>query len=104
MYESSNEMGITVACESGTVKCDFRRIRWSWVTEPAGEWNHQAVEVPERDTLYIAQANNFLDAMARGTQPLCTLEEAVQTLRVNLASLRSAREGSWQALGSGTDS
>ena len=98
MYQPSNDSTCTVVCDSGTVQCDFRRLRWSWIQEPAGAWNHQSVEVADRDALYIIQANVFLDSIEGRTNPLCTLDEAVQTLRVNLASLRSVAEGSWQVV------
>ena len=35
----------------------------------------------------------FLDALEERRQPLCTLDEAIQTLRVNLAALESVRNG-----------
>lgn len=98
MYEPSNDSTLTVVCESGAVQCDFRRLRWSWITEPAGDWNHQPVDVPDRDSLYIAQANVFLDSMEGAARPLCTLDEGIQTLRTNLASLRSVEQGRWQTV------
>ena len=100
MYEPSNELKITVVCASGTLQGDFLRLRWSWITEPAGEWNHHPVEFPERDTMYITQANAFLDSLAGKVQPLCTLQEAIVTLHTNLASLSSAQEGCWQPVSS----
>ena len=45
----------------------------------------------ERDALYIAQAERFLDA-AQGTAAVpCSLEDGLQTLRVNLAALASRK-------------
>ena len=41
----------------------------------------------ERDDLFIAQANAFLDGLRRQADVLCTFEEAVQTLKFNLAAL-----------------
>jgi predicted dehydrogenase len=98
MYEASNELMLTVTCEAGTVQCDFKRVRWSWVSEPAGPWNHQPVELPERDTLYTAQATGFLDSIDGKARPLCTLEEGIDTLRTNLASLKSSDLGEWQQI------
>ena len=53
------------------------------MTEPGAEWTHEDHEVPERDTLFIRQAGAFLDALEGKAQPACTLEEGIQTLRVN---------------------
>jgi hypothetical protein len=40
--------------------------------------------------MFIAQANAFLDGIEGKNTPLCTFEEAVQTLKFNQAALRSA--------------
>ena len=50
------------------------------------------------DTPFINQANAFLDALEGKTSPLCTLEEGIETLQVNLAILESARRSCWQAI------
>ena len=44
----------------------------------------------ERDDMY---AHAFLDGLEGKPNVLCTLEEAVQSLKVNLAALESARIG-----------
>ena len=98
MYEASNELMLTVTCEAGTVQCDFKRVRWAGGSEPAGPWNHQPVELPERDTLYTAQDTGFLDSSDGKARPLCTLEEGSDTLRTNLASLKSSDLGEWQQI------
>jgi len=98
MYESSNEMMMTIVCDSGTVQCDLKRGRWSWVVEPVGAWNHEPVDVPDRDSLYVTQANVFLDSIEGRAEPLCTLDEGIDTLWTNLASLRSADQGNWQEI------
>jgi hypothetical protein len=45
------------------------------------------------------QARRFLDAIADQTPPLCTLDEGLQTLRVNLAALASLECHGWQTIG-----
>jgi hypothetical protein len=47
----------------------------------------------ERDDLFIAQANAFIDGMEGRETPLCTFEEAARTLRFNQAALRSISAG-----------
>ena len=53
---------------------------WTW-TEPL---------VAERDDLFRAQAESFLAAMVGRQEPLCSLADGVQALKVNLAALRSS--------------
>ena len=62
-------------------------------------WMAHAIPQFERDELFIRQANTFLDCIERGTRPICTLDEGVSTLRVNLAILHSAECGKWVSLG-----
>jgi hypothetical protein len=52
---------------------------WTW-TEPL---------VAERDDLFRAQAEAFLAAAVGQTPPLCTLDDGLRALAVNLAALRS---------------
>ena len=63
----------------------FRRATNAW------EWHTTAPL--ERDDIFIAQANAFLDGLAGKPADLCTFDEAVQTLKFNLAALESARSG-----------
>jgi predicted dehydrogenase len=55
-------------------------------------WQVQKYE-EERDEQFIAQANNFLDAIQGKCRIACTLEEAEQTLKVCLAALESGKRG-----------
>ena len=64
-------------------------MRWSWIQEPSTNWQHETVDVLDRDSLYVRQANSFLDFVEGTAEPLCSLSEGIQTLHVNLASLRS---------------
>jgi len=47
----------------------------------------------ERNDLFLAEMSHFL-AVARGeAQPVCTLEDGIQALRLALAAKRSAEQG-----------
>ena len=70
-----------------------------WQTEPEAGWTEGARHEFHRDDLFVAQAHMFLDAIAGKCPPACSLEEAEQTLRANLAVLRAAEHRSWQPLG-----
>ena len=66
--------------------------------ENEGVWHDEAIPPLERDTLFIAQAAAFLDAVEGRHPPLCSLEDGLQTLRVNLAALASVKSQTWQAV------
>ena len=68
-------------------------------TEPGADWQIEEEFSLERDDLFVRQADGFLDVLARAAgNPACTIDEALQTLRVNLAALESARDRSWKRL------
>lgn len=97
LYQHPNEVVMTVVCEKGTLRVEYAHSRWSWMTEPNGTWNHVPVDVPERDTIYRRQNAAFLDAIEGRGEVLCSLEDAIRTLKVNLASHRSVAESNWQS-------
>ncbi len=92
-HQGPNENSITVICLHGTVRFEYHRHRWRWLTD--GDWQEQPQVELERDTLFIRQAESFLDAIGQRAKPLCSLEEGVQTLRVNLAALESVEQKRW---------
>jgi predicted dehydrogenase len=97
-HQAPNELTISVICERGVARFEGHEQRARCMTEPGGAWNDGPMAPLERDMLFIAQAERFLDAVeGRGEVP-CTLEDGWQTLRVNLAALVSADGGSWQMI------
>lgn len=103
-YQAPNESTLTVVCEQGTVRWEAHERRWRWKSIPDGSpnaepWHDEPNPFRERDDLFVRQANTFLDAVEGRAEPPCTLREGLQTLRVNLAALRSADHGgAWQTL------
>lgn len=97
-HQAPNESTITVVCEQGTFRFESHENRWRWMTEPGGSWRDEPVGPLERDTLFVRQAEAFLACIDGAGPPACTIDEAVQTLRVNLAILASAEQGAWQAI------
>jgi predicted dehydrogenase len=61
-------------------------------------WYDEPITPLERDTLFVAQANAFLDAALGKADVLCSLEEGAQTLRVNLAALASVQLRAWVSI------
>jgi len=98
-HQSPNESTITVICERGTVRWESHAQRWRWMMRPDEPWNDEPNEPQPRDAAFIAQAHRFLDAVERGEKPLCSLDEGMQTMRVNLATLASIKSCSWQTIG-----
>lgn len=97
-YQAPNESSLTVICERGTARWELAQHRWRWMEQPGEAWHDETIPPLERDTLFVAQANTFLDCLeGTGTIP-CTLDEALQTLRVNLAALQSADTSTWQTV------
>jgi predicted dehydrogenase len=99
-YQAPFEMMITVVCEGGTARYEGHLNRWRWTLGPEDPWHDEQFDPIPRDQLFINQANAFLDQLEGKAEPPCTLEEGLQTLKVNLAALASLKEGNWQAIGS----
>jgi predicted dehydrogenase len=100
-HQAPNEFTLTVVCERGTARCEFHEHRWRWMVQPEGPWHDETIPPLERDTAFVTQAGAFLDAVeGRNTFP-CSLEEGIQTLRVNLAALASVEQGNWQTIDTG---
>jgi predicted dehydrogenase len=97
-HQAPNEMTITVVGTAGAVRCEFHRHRWRWIERPDEPWHNEPIAPLERDTLFVAQANAFLDAVEGRSGVLCSLEEGIQTLRGNLAALVSLERGPWQTI------
>ena len=97
-HQAPNENTITIVCERGTVRFEGHECRWRWLTTPGEAWHDEPQPPLERDSLFVAQANQFLDAV-EGKRPVaCSLAEGLQTLRVNLAALASSDGGGWQQI------
>ena len=95
-HQAPNEWTVTVVCQHGTARFELHRNRWRWMVEPDDPWHDEAFGPIERDSLFIDQANAFFDCIEGRSPPVCTLDEAIETLRVNLAALRSVQTRGWQ--------
>ena len=93
-HQAPNEMTISVMCERGTLRFELHKKRWRWMDEPDGDWHDEVADLEGRDDWFALQERAFLDALDGQAEPLCTLEEGLQTLKVNIAALKSADTGS----------
>jgi predicted dehydrogenase len=91
-FQAPNETTMLIHCESGSVKIESAMQRWGVLHRGSSEWTWTQTPL-ERDEIFTAQANAFLDGMEGKPTPLSTFEEAVQTLKFNLAALRSSDSG-----------
>ena len=94
-HQAPNELTITVVCQSGTVRYELHENRWRWMSEPSSQWQDEVGPPIERDDLFVTQLNTFLNAIEHGAAPLCSMAEGIQTLRVNLAILKSIEQTRW---------
>ena len=95
-HQAPNESTMTVVCERGTARIEMHKHRWRWTTKPDEPWHDETREPIERDSMFVSQANMFLDAIEKDAPVACSLEEGLQTLRANLAILRAADTLTWQ--------
>ncbi|MCA9411720.1 MAG: Gfo/Idh/MocA family oxidoreductase, partial [Candidatus Omnitrophica bacterium] len=80
-YQAPNETTVTLVFEKGTARFEHHENHCRWMTEPGAAWNDVELPAMERDDLFIRQANAFLDALEGKSEPLCTLDEALGTLK-----------------------
>lgn len=92
-FQAPNETNIHIHCEGGSVAIELHRQRWKVFKRGGVEWQVTEAPVADRDGLFIAQAHHFLDGIEGKPTKLCTVEEAIQTLKVNLAALESTVSG-----------
>jgi predicted dehydrogenase len=97
-HQAPNESTITVVCDRGTARFEAHEHRWRWKTHTKDPWHDEAFPPLERDTSFVLQAESFLDALEGKQRVLCTLDEGLQTLRVNLALLKAAESRTWQTI------
>ena len=96
-HQMPGEFAISVNCQNGTARVEFHNNRWLYMLEADGRWCEEQSAVRDQDDWFLRQSHVFLDGLAGKADPLCTLEEAVQTLRVTLAALASVeRDGAWR--------
>ncbi len=97
-HQAPNELTITVVCERGTLRVELHKQRWRVMETPDTPWEDHDDFTFERDTLFERQAEFFLDAVERKIPALCDLSEGIESLKVNLAILKSLESGAWEAI------
>ncbi len=97
-HQTPNENNITVVCERGTARFELVNARWLSMVEQGGEWKVENQFSLERDDIFVHQAGLLLDLLEGKCAPPCSLAEARQTLRVNLAVIAASENPAWRTL------
>jgi predicted dehydrogenase len=97
-HQPANEGSLTVICQRGMARYETHTGRWLWTDRPDAPWQVEPTASLQRDELFCRQAEAFLDAVVGESALLCDLDEGLQTLRVNLAALRSTQSRLWEKL------
>lgn len=97
-HQAANETTLTIVCTDGTLRCELHHQRWLWQISPEATWTEASRHSYERDDLFVAQAEMFLDALAGNCEVACSLSAALQTLKVNMAVLEAAEQREWRRL------
>ena len=92
-FQAPNETTLQFNTAVGSVKIEFHRQRWGTFTHGAADWEWRQSPPVERDGHFTRQAGAFLDLIEGRPSRLCSLADAAQTLRFNLAALASAERG-----------
>ncbi len=92
-FQAPNEMTLQIHCEGGSLKVESHEQRCGIFRRTTNSWEWHKPPAMERDDMFVAQANAFLDGLEGKPTDLCTFDEGVQTLKFNLAALDSARSG-----------
>jgi predicted dehydrogenase len=91
-FMTPNETAVQVNATDGSMRMNVHEQRYGVMGSGETEWDWSDVLVHERDELFRLQARHMVDACLGKASVLCSLEEAIHTLRINLAALESNGE------------
>jgi len=97
-HQPPNETTFTVICQRGAARWETAANRWLSCSEPGANWTVEKTYQAERDDYYINQAHSFLNQIGGEGEPVCSLAEGIQTLKVNLATLKSVDSRGWETI------
>ncbi len=92
-FQCISENNIELHGEDGSVRIFLHQSRWDSIKRGEVKWTRHEIPEEERDWIFRTQASAFLDMVEEKASILCTLEEGIQTLKFNLAALKSADSG-----------
>jgi predicted dehydrogenase len=98
-FMAPNETHLQLNGSKGSLAIRFHEHRAGMCLLGDADWTWTEPLVAERDDLFRAQAQNFLSAAIGQEPPLCTLDDGISALAVNLAALRSGESKKIEQLG-----
>jgi predicted dehydrogenase len=94
-HQMPRESHFSVICDGGALRADLETNQVLVSRQPGCPWEVVSEFQLERDELFVEQADAFLDAVDGKTERVCSLEDGIQTLKANLATLRSVELKQW---------
>ena len=88
-FQPVDEAVVHIHAERCSVIVEFHRQRWAYCMEDMQEWHWTHAPVADYNDCFIAQGKAFLDLCDGKPAEICTLAEAVASLRFNLTALTS---------------
>ena len=95
-FQAAPEFTFLLHGRKGSIRVEPLRERWGWMDRGETSWTWDRAPQPERDTIYIAQANTFLDAIEGKPDCLATLDEGIRATQFSQAALKSWKTGTRQ--------
>ena len=92
-FQAASQLELHIHCEMGSYAMQLHKRRWGYIRRGDADWTWHEFPAVDRDDWFVRQANSFLDGVEGKPSNLSTFDEAVQTLKFNLAALESARTG-----------
>jgi predicted dehydrogenase len=89
-FQAPGELTFTFHAVKGSARAELHANRMGTHLKGEEGWKWQNFPSEGRDKMFVRQATAFLDLLKGGTSVLTTLQEGLQTLKVNLAALESA--------------
>jgi predicted dehydrogenase len=88
-FMAPNETYLQLNGSRGSLAIRFHENRAGLFLHGDAEWTWTEPLLESRDDLFRAQAESFLSAAVGQTPPVCTLDDGIRAVAVNLAALRS---------------
>ena len=91
-WQNPNEVNVVLIGTKGSLRYLSERKAVGLCSEINGAWQETRIE-GERDDNYVAEANNFLNAIEGSEEVRCSVEEAYHTNKVCWAIRESFDQG-----------
>lgn len=89
-FQAPNEVTLSFNGLLGSLRAELHNQRYGIMLQGESDWTWVDMPPEERDAMFIRQAEAFLDSAEGRPDYLSTLEDGLQTLKVNLAALESS--------------